>query len=200
MTLPEFKDIAAGLQSIAITAATILGGGWALFQFFSLRSLEKAKLELEKAQRELLQRGIIIIELRTNPMEDKGLLLVHVVVSIRNVGNGFEIADWTKASLHAKKVEEVVGGQVGFSDQRYVGQRSFSIDIQQMRLMPGYFTKESFLIPVPGPGIYYVEFSIPCSPMVASSVTEDLAALGRKVSPEDSILWKADTFVTVGNG
>ena len=70
MTLAEWKELANIFQAVAVGIAVLAGGGWTLFQYFSLRSiqhaqasLEKTRIELEREHRALQERGIVDIAL-----------------------------------------------------------------------------------------------------------------------------------------
>lgn len=197
MTLNEFKDLSAGFQSIAIVVATLLGGGWALFQFFSLRALDKARLELEKVKRELVQQGVLVIELITESFDIAGSYFLHVRVVMRNIGSGFDIADWTQASMFARRFHKVDEITLAATDQVLLAWRAPSIAIREMRLMPGYSTSESFLIPIPQVGVYYIEFSMRVSSAVRAETIDAIEKDGAKMSAEDFIVWRADKFVSV---
>ena len=63
MTLEDFNNLAAGIQSLLVGLAVLVGGGWALFRFFSLKEIKKATADLEKAKRDLQQRGHLQVEM-----------------------------------------------------------------------------------------------------------------------------------------
>jgi hypothetical protein len=197
MTATEFKDVSAGFQSIAIFIATFLGGGWALYQFFSLRALQRAKLELEKAKRELVERALLIIDLVAESFDVDGHYFLHVRVAMRNAGSGVEIADWTKAHLFVRKVQQVDDVKLETVGEVLHGWRAPFLAIGGMRFLPGFSTNESFLIAIPQAGVYYIEFSIPVSPAVRADAAGDVSQSRASVTAGAVIDWKADTFVTV---
>jgi hypothetical protein len=43
----RFKNITGAIQSLVVSVAVLVGGGWTLFEYNSLRSAEKARLEVE---------------------------------------------------------------------------------------------------------------------------------------------------------
>ena len=197
MTISEFKDFSAGLQSVAIILATLVGGGWALFQFFSLRALEKAKLDLQKAKRELVERGVLIIDLVCESFEVDGGYSLHVRVLLRNIGSGLDVVDWSKASMFATRFETVDGTKLTNTGEVLLAWRSPSTLLREMRLIPGFSTSDSFLIAIPRVGVYYIEFAVPASLAVSADTMNDFAKLGVRMNEGDSILWRADTFVRV---
>lgn len=197
LTLLEFKDLTAGLQSIAIVVATFLGGGWGLYQFFSLRALEKSKLELTKMARELNQQGVLETDLVTETFDVDGIYYLHVRVVMRNIGNKFEIVDWAKAGMVARKFYKANENELAATEQQLLAWRAPSVVIKEWRVMPGATASESFLIPIPQAGVYYVEFSIQVSQAVRSGMVEAFEKNGTKMNAEDFYVWRATTFVSV---
>jgi hypothetical protein len=204
MTLNEFKDLCAGFQSIAIVVAAFLGGGWALFRFFSLRELDKARLEHEKARlerekvkRELAQQAVIVVELVAESFDIDGSYFLHVRVVMRNIGSGVDFVDWTKASMFARRFHKVDEITLAATDQVLSAWRAPSMVIQEMRLMPGFSTSESFLMPIPQVGVYYIEFSMPVSKAVRAEMVDAIENDGVKMNAEDVVIWRADKFVSV---
>ena len=118
MTLDHFKDLSAGLESLAIVVATLLGGGWAVYQFFSLRALDKAKLDLEKAKKDLVERGVLVIDLATESFSGDGGYLLHVQATIRNVGNLPETIDWKKTVLFARRFQKTGEGKIEINTEK----------------------------------------------------------------------------------
>lgn len=196
MSLSEFKDFSAGLQSITIALITVFGGAWALFQFFSLRALDVARLNLDKAKRELVERSVLIIGLKTEAFELDASFFLHVRVDMQNVGNGVDVVDWTKASMFARRFEKVGDIQFKASDQLLPAWRASSFQITEMRFVPGFSTSESFLVAIPDAGVYYIEFAIETSPAVRAQTFHDI---GVELNVRDAVVWRADTFVCVSS-
>lgn len=46
----KFKNVTAGIQSIAIVIAVIVGGGWTTYLFYTLHTREKSQLDISNAQ------------------------------------------------------------------------------------------------------------------------------------------------------
>lgn len=197
MTLDHFKDFSAGLESLAIVVATILGGGWALYQFFSLRALDKAKLELEKARKELVERGILVIDLATESFRSEGGYLLHVQVTIRNVGNLPETIDWTKTVLFARRFRKTDGDKLEMTAQIQKGVQAPDTALSSITFAPGYVVSHSFLMPIPQPGVYFVEFAMQASPMVRADVLSDMAKAGTTAADGTFIIWSTNKFVAI---
>jgi len=201
LTVTDFKDISAGLQSLAIVLAALLGGGWALFQFFSLGAIEVARLELEKRKKELLQRGVIVVELVTESFEVEGSYFLHLVVTMRNIGSGVEIADWSQAILYATrfhKPDEATLAPIGPKLSAWQGE---SLIGTMMRLVPGFSTSESFLIPIPQAGVYFIDFRIAVSPAARADTVDSFETIiGEQGSVLGAVSWEGNKFVSVPQG
>src|SRR6267142_5035827 len=118
MTATEFKEVMAGIESIAIVLATFLGGGWALYQFFTLRAREKSDLQVAKANKELDERSVLKIELRTESFQIDRSFALHVQVVIQNVGNGVDAIDWAKAKMFAMRYNKTDANTLKSSGQK----------------------------------------------------------------------------------
>jgi len=108
----KFTKIASGIQALVVATAVIIGGVWTLYTFGSLQQVEKAKTELEKMHRSLLERGILAITVQPSQIKrsetSKRYILVNVV--IQNSGNRTEVIDWSKSGLRVTKVDAGRGG------------------------------------------------------------------------------------------
>jgi hypothetical protein len=195
MTLDHFKDFSAGLESLAIVIATFLGGGWALYQFFSLRALDKAKVDLEKARMDLVQRGILVIDLAAESFQGNGSYFLHVQVVIRNIGNRSETIDWKKTVLFARRFYRAEGDKLGAADQMLMA--SQASDLKSTIFEPGYTLSQSFLILIPQPGVYSIEFITQASPTESADLFKDMEKSGVKVAAGSSLAWEANKFVSI---
>jgi hypothetical protein len=197
MTLDHFKDLSAGLESLAIVVATLLGGGWAVYQFFSLRALDKAKLDLEKAKKDLVERGVLVIDLATESFpSDRGYLL-HVQATVRNVGNLPETIDWKKTAMFARRFHKTGEGKIEMNPEMHLGVQAPDTALNAITFAPGYLTSQSFLLPIPQPGVYFVEFMMHASPMVRADVLSDMAKAGTTAAEGTFIIWNTNKFVSV---
>lgn len=193
MTWAEAKDLAAIVQSLAIAAATVIGGGWALFRFLSLQSIRKARLDLERAKRELSERGTLQVTLHAEPAAAELGRFINLRATLSNVGNRSEVIDWNKSSVSARLVEGVADGVVSFSKDVIRGQRP--THFVSSNVAPGESLRHSFLFPVPVPGLYYIVFEAHCSALESSLVeAEELKAGIKKTG---GYTWSEDLFVNV---
>ena len=78
----RFKNVAAGVQSIAVTPAVIIGGVWTLYTFSALGT--KARAEAELFQQAVLA---IKVEARQESLTVEQGRYIAAIVSIENKGN-----------------------------------------------------------------------------------------------------------------
>ncbi len=201
MTLGELKELAGVIQSLAVAVAVLVGGGWALFRYVSLRSiqhaqaaLEKTQVEIERTRRTLEERGLIEIDLEAEQMFLGKDYVIIACATLRNIGSGTEIIDWSKSSMKANKVIFESAGNVGFSGDSILGARPKAV--LDCIIHPGAIDKEVFIIRVPDSGIYYIRFHSVCSPKATG--------FGRKLREQEGIAdetsdlaWGADIFFQV---
>ena len=118
MTPEDFKNIAAGTQSLLIAIAALAGGLWAVYRFRSLRESSRAQTELLVKERELRQVALLNVELEvtvTGAIGDIGkCALIKVVVT--NPGNHPEVIDWTKSDFLLHQVVHEAPGRIRFDD------------------------------------------------------------------------------------
>ena len=62
---------------------------------------------------------------------------------------------------------------------------------------PGYVVSQSFLMPIPQPGVYFIEFIMQASPMVRADVLSDMAKAGTAAVDGTFIIWTTNKFVSV---
>ena len=198
----EIKEFAYVAQSLAVAVAVLVGGGWALFRHYSLRSiqhakadLEKTRVEIEKAHRTLLERGIVNIELRAEQFLSGDDYLIGIQVTLRNTGSGTEVLDWSKSGTTASKVILEPNGGFKLSEEPIVGFRpDFVTD---STLAPGEVDNYSYIIRVPDSGIYYVRFVVACSLQLKQLINEERKQAG--IEESGDTVWGRDLFFHVKN-
>lgn len=195
MTFGELKDLAAAIQSFAIATAALVGGAWALFRFFSLRTVEQARTELERVRRALQERGIIDIELQAAQMQWEQCYAIAVRVKLTNRGTGTEVIDWSSSFLRAAKAMPSARPDAGcdFDENWILGQRPMGFS--DTSLAPGECREHSFLVPVPEVGIYYLLFYALCSPPATELEREARDKAG--VRQPHELSWSSDLFFNV---
>lgn len=118
MTLEDFKDLTASVQSLSIGFAAILGGVWALFRFWTLRESSRAAVELRAKERELRSRSLLNLTIKAEVTADiEGIgrcILISITVS--NPGNHAEIIRWQQTRLEVVPILRGRNGTLIFGE------------------------------------------------------------------------------------
>ncbi len=85
----RFAKIAAGLQSLVIAGAFVVGGIWTLYSFNSQLQVENARGQLQKVQRELAQEPKVELSATITQVKVLGEKRLHLIgqITVQNVGN-----------------------------------------------------------------------------------------------------------------
>jgi len=118
MTVAQWAQLADAVQSFTVAVAVLAGGAWASYQFITLRSvakaradLEKARVEIDEARRRLHERGILnlLIEHEVLPDPAGSSRRVVAVVHMENSGNRTQVIDWESSGFTAIPVATDTG-------------------------------------------------------------------------------------------
>lgn len=106
MTLEEFKILSSSIQSLCIALAVLVGGFWALYRFFSLKSIEAARLELAKSKKELSSQAILDVGMKAEAIPSMdGAAIINV--TIKNIGSKDETIDTVKSSVYIGTIDDI---------------------------------------------------------------------------------------------
>lgn len=163
-----FKNIAAGIQSVCISLAAVVGGVWTLHTFNTLGAqeqalLQKAKLqgEVEKLNSELAKQAVLDIDIKASQehIAPRGSgRIVSGFVTVTNRGSRNTLIDWTNLTpLFAFPVSFAAGGGIALD-----GPPPIATDLvrgnQPQRVLVGQTVHLPFAVKLPWPGLYYLEF------------------------------------------
>ncbi|MEW8492475.1 MAG: hypothetical protein AB2604_01620 [Candidatus Thiodiazotropha taylori] len=113
------KNVAATIQSIVLSLAVIIGGGWSAWEFYKLRTVEKAKLQLDVLEKTREQKAILNISLDAKKKDLKdGKKYIEVNVRIENKGLRDAYLDYSKPVLRVTKVSFDDDGKIKFTNKR----------------------------------------------------------------------------------
>jgi hypothetical protein len=108
LTFEELRNLTSAIQSISIAIAVTVGGFWALYRFYSLKSIETAKLELEKSKKELSSQAILDVRMNAEAIPSlEGAAVINITV--RNIGSKDEIIDTVKSSVYLGVLDNISG-------------------------------------------------------------------------------------------
>jgi hypothetical protein len=197
MNLTDFKDLAQGIQSLAVAAAVVAGGIWAIYRFWSLRELDKAKVELERLRKTMTERGTLNISVTARSLSrpNGDGYYIELMASLSNVGNRTEVLNWSDGGVYTAPVEGQAKGNVIFGDwieTNLVGLRGVRIS---SALAPAETRIYPFIIPIDNPGLYYVAFAVVGTPEEMEQAMKEHDKVSKE-KPGD-IRWFAETYVVV---
>jgi len=196
----RFKNLCSAFQSIVISLAVVVGGGWTLYTFTKLRTIEKAQAELNQAtfQRPVLNvqvAGTVLDQATVTALRKGGAFkpyVVQVVVTITNQGNLLEALDLTADSLFLTQLQSSSGGTVFIMQGgafRVAGGYEPSIAV----VRPGNTITLPYLVDMENPGVYLLEFRAPVASSTSKAAIKD-AAISK---PTEAAVWTAQTFVLI---
>ena len=198
MSTEDFRNVAAGIQSLFVVIAIAAGGVWALIRFRALNTVEKARAELEKTKQELHPRGVVNVEINLSQLNCPagGGSFISVALKLTNVGTKAEVVDWIKSTVNAMQVGHKNGKLDALGELH--GNLIRTASIASSTLMPGESIGQTYVICVKRDGIYLVDVRLAASPqavlehtLVASHVAEEHGGTLGEVS------WGGVAYLTV---
>ena len=195
MDFTAFKDLAEGIQAIAIAVAVIIGGIWAVYRFWSLRELGRARIDLERLKKAMTERATINVSLSARPQisPDGKEYYIELAALVSNVGNRTEVFDWSEGGVYTAPVVGQHEGNVILGDWIETQPLSWSPVISSA-LSPSETTVFAFLIPIPKPGIYHIAFYVSGTPEEREELKREHTRVGKEIG---LIRWGADTYINV---
>ena len=175
MSPEDLKNLAAALQSAVICIGILVGGGWAMFTFLSLKTVDKARAELDKVKRDLASRGMIEVRMTAVFLRasDGTGNYIQVRLELKNVGNGVEVIRWGESTVRAARV---LYGKQGtpFLELASTGYHLYiDSEVIFQTVAPGATENTTFLVPITQNGTYLIDAQMLASPAeVEATVAE----------------------------
>jgi hypothetical protein len=154
--MTRIKDTLSAVQSAAVTVAIVVGGIWTLFTFWGLGSINRSRAEQAVIQRDLAQADVVnvVVSATQNSAPDVAGPFVSGEVIIKNDGSVRTTIPFDNRSLRiARRLEDGSYEIVREAPLYAVGGPQTS-----WGLPPGSTARFSFFEPVPGPGVYLIQF------------------------------------------
>jgi hypothetical protein len=194
----RFKNVTAGIQSIALAVAVAVGGIWTIYTFSILGTREKARAEIdkdkadfEKAKVEQERQANSGLDIAINAKQeqlagDKGYY-ISALVKITNKGLRNRFIDFSEPPLSVTKVEFDENGNSSLSflfDQK-------NILSDSIVLRTGTTVDYPFLVKVPEKGFYMISFGVELN-------KEEMEIHRQSGGPDvKGISWGGDAYVLV---
>lgn len=192
MDSERFERITAGIQSLAVTGALLVGGVWTLKTFRDLKQADRASVEIRELDLRSRHQAIVEITVLAEPLRLPTVRAIHSRVTVRNSGNrNVRLSYSNPAALVAAKVSFKPDGTPSFS-QRYTSPilfAQFDGAFTENVLRSGETTTIPFVTPVAAPGLYLVTFCTQPVGMELSPTGEPPGAPGG--------FWTGSAFVLV---
>jgi len=180
----RFKNLTAGIQSLVISIAVVIGGVWTLYTFSKLGQASKAQAELaelefkiksqtaaeRKVQAELAELEFkikrqtaveISLEACQHALPGDSSYYVSVIAVIKNVGSRNANLQYSNP-LTILPVGFDANGKILFSKPilREITTAPPSGVVTWNLVRVGTTLKVPFFVPVPGPGLYFLHFGV----------------------------------------
>jgi hypothetical protein len=180
MSLADFKDLMAVVQSLILTLAIMVGGVWSLYIFIRLRYIEKAKAELRELEQKTREHAVIEVNLEAVQLDtgDGGPRVISATAVLKNSGNRNIHLDFHEARWNTARVNFDRSGGFILGDER-----TSDFDFGGHWVRVGGVVRFPTVFNVPEQGIYRVEFAVPVAP------SDVLSSPGRPEDEESSNWW-----------
>lgn len=193
----RFKDISAGIQSIVVAVAIVIGGVWTAYTFGVLRSVEEAKAKIESLTAPSLSISIDTERVKSISTNRIGLI---VRVRVENTGGQHVNLDLLQNPL---KLVLVQAGNDGYLHAKKTYQpplyrdiHSSSYDVSAAQTVEIRSKKTlSYFLEVEEPGLYFVRFMAPTGELakgMPKARREEIEKAGLRYVGDH---WVATTFV-----
>jgi hypothetical protein len=196
MSISEFNDLASAIQSICLSLGILVGGVWALYQFFSLKTIETKKAELKALENSLQRKVTLEVSLKTDIFDSEFGKMAIVNVEIHNKGTHPECLDWERAVLNAHRMTSATASEIDFADNYSVGYEDLALS--PLEIHGGNKESLKFVIHFPEKGLHHIHFSIPGAPQSNSEFSERLKCSGiNNDADEVNLTYSADDYVII---
>lgn len=152
------KNVAATIQSIVLSLAVAIGGGWSGWEFYKFNAVAKAKAELESLQNELDQKAVINIKLKVHDQNINNIKHIGINATLTNTGKKDAFLDYSKPAIQVSRVSFNNEGTIEFGKtiSSYIYMPGGHIPNALIR--DGEVREYPFLVRVEGSGTYVIRF------------------------------------------
>jgi len=208
----KWKNSLAGVQSLSVALAVIIGGIWSLYTFDVLGARDRAAAELKEIQHALDQQATVQIEIDAEQVHIPGSSERYVLakVAIINTGNRNTILDFTKRPLGVARVLNPGESPVSTVGPRFrygvptvpvIGwpgppdnEPSSSGELGNRGIWRGETWHQEFLVRVSEPGAYIITFAVDA---IGLEATKRVSLQPEDLPKEFPFVWSTTIFVFV---
>lgn len=157
---PErFQKISAGIQSIVITLAVVIGGIWTLYVFNSQLQVENAHAQLQKLKRELNSQPNIEVLVQTETIQIPETEIRYITgdFKFRNSGTRNTVIKLSAKPIMLSKVSIDIKGDINLNKLYEVSSYSaHDLRIRELTVYPNMESLLPFIVRVDKPGLYFI--------------------------------------------
>lgn len=197
MTLTEYSELSQIIQNIVISIGLISGGVWAATQFFLLRSINKAKVEIQTIEENLRRKPQILTTLKFNSLQIDGNNILMIDVVLENWGNFAESINPRDCKIVITPVEITESRDIGYSEKTFQAKQYIDPELPYFFLSPGTKEKIQFLAYLPSRGLYFIDFTAVASPYSAEHFHSEIIKNRNPfnyTSTECDLVWNAAEY------
>jgi hypothetical protein len=161
----RFKNIAAGMQSLALVLAIAIGGGWTIYTFRSLNQAQMAEAQLRAQLKALKEKRTVNITIKPSQIEvpNDETRYILAMVEITNVGNHPEILEFRGPPFTARRIYVDEQGRLRGDPPTGGVVALLSGEAAAIQVMPKELVRLPCVAKVTSPGLYYLTFSVVAS-------------------------------------
>jgi hypothetical protein len=196
VSIKTASAVADLVNKLAVTAALLVGGGWAIYKF-ALTESPSAQLELAQLKRLCAERGSLDIKLEASSARN----VLHGTVIIKNIGTrGVElhfepsVRPISVARIEFSPDAEPTPAEFITSDFPYVLDDNKLGTWSDISILPGRTNDLHFVVPISRPGYYLISFR-----GGKRLTAPDVSGCGEAATREESAVWGAATIYFVSD-
>ena len=193
MSLQDIESIVNSVQSAVVAVGFIVAGVWAILMFRILDQKKHAKAELAALQRELIEQGVIDLNIKAEEyVSQNDELFISTAVNIRNNGNRLTKAKYRDKGCLIVTQIDLSGDGEPIWEESCQPLRRYGLNGKSAHLFPGELIIETFLTKIPGPGAYLLTFEA-----VVARFELDILDDPRPKSDGDQLAWETHHLIIV---
>ena len=194
----RFQKIAAGIQSLLVSIALLVGGGWTLYAFTSQLQIENSRAQLAKLKRELSESPRLELDLTVSSLSvsrSSKHRYFECRLTVKNVGTKSTVMKFSEKSIVLSQVKLLGRGELQWKIAQNLVVPTLGVDGAQSDLAslvvhPGTKNEATWVIEIDSPGLYVLGVQSERS----RSETKEAQDAG---IPESNVVWGTNRYFLV---